>query len=483
MVRARSSMELALLDEANTRVLAGVGAADATDVEVALDERVVALDDTRSTLTRLAQGDGATAREADAILDVLDEFPIAEAEPVDIEMLYDAASFSRYAERPNGVRPRTDGLTELSIVGVLPRLILGEAIAGDVLVTGRDVDDDLIELVDEGGDAVREDGGWLGPEPSAPLDDLELFDLDPARSEFPAEFDRAATVIADSGMVAIDEWVVGLGESDSADPLFPLVEVAALSSSTSEALDDVVEDATQREMSEIVTARSDSEQQSRVLTIIAGVSALLAVACLAVVGFVVSRMARRSHQRAKLATLDRLTGIGNRHPLEERTALLVGDERFSEHLVAIIDLDRFKMVNDVFGHAAGDAILGELAARLDGCATDARAHHRGAVTSTVRLGGDEFLFSLHAPTSIDPSGVRRRLETMRTTPLVLDDGTELAIDFSVGIGHVRGPADLGKLMRSADLALYRDKSRRAAARSVDIEDGAAPPPVISTIRS
>ncbi len=65
-----------------------------------------------------------------------------------------------------------------------------------------------------------------------------------------------------------------------------------------------------------------------------------------------------------LALVDPVTGASSRHVLDTRIRPLVEAGRNQHHVVVVVDLDRFKMVNDAFGHAVGDALLHEIADRL-----------------------------------------------------------------------------------------------------------------------
>ncbi|MBI4939898.1 MAG: EAL domain-containing protein [Actinobacteria bacterium] len=154
----------------------------------------------------------------------------------------------------------------------------------------------------------------------------------------------------------------------------------------------------------------------------------------------------------RLALTDPVTGLGNRTCLEQQLeqALAVASP---EHPVGLLllDLDRFKVVNDSLGHVAGDALLVEVGRRLVGLAPS------GA--TVCRLGGDEFAVLLDpapgdAALLVVATSVRERL----SEPFVLADGASLVTTASVG---VTGCAEPGRsvvdLYRQADLALYQAK--------------------------
>lgn len=165
------------------------------------------------------------------------------------------------------------------------------------------------------------------------------------------------------------------------------------------------------------------------------------------------QVAEKAHQEAIVAaTTDFLTELPNRRAFV--AALEAQVEARSEQgsfAVAILDLDRFKVVNDTFGHAAGDQLLKEVAARL------LRAvGQRGLV---ARLGGDEFgvlLPDVRRASDAQAIGVRILREVNR--PLMVA-GLELAVSACCGFGiaRQRGTHTPSRLMADADLALYQAK--------------------------
>lgn len=149
---------------------------------------------------------------------------------------------------------------------------------------------------------------------------------------------------------------------------------------------------------------------------------------------------------------DALTGLANRHLFAERleqamTHARRHDERFA---LLFIDLDRFKQINDTFGHRIGDEMLRHIGARLT---RDLRAGD-----TVARLGGDEFALLLRDAgdhDSIRPI-VRRVMETV-TEPVCIE-GRRMAVSCSVGASFYPGSAaDAQALLHQADLAMYRQK--------------------------
>ena len=162
---------------------------------------------------------------------------------------------------------------------------------------------------------------------------------------------------------------------------------------------------------------------------------------------------RRAQRLLHLAARDRLTGVYNRGQFdvalefEVARALQLGHELS----VAVLDLDRFKNINDTFGHAAGDRVLVEVAARLA----------RGMRTSDMisRYGGEEFAVLL-PQTSRAAAAVR--VETLRAQiaafPIFTADGEELTITCSAGIAQLpMDGLDAGTLLARADQRLLAAK--------------------------
>jgi diguanylate cyclase (GGDEF)-like protein len=147
-----------------------------------------------------------------------------------------------------------------------------------------------------------------------------------------------------------------------------------------------------------------------------------------------------------LAATDPLTGIPNRRAFLERVTSAVADAAWGHQtVVCLVDLDRFKAVNDAAGHAAGDAVLKAVAIALGGAVRE---------TDTVaRLGGDEF--AVLADTSVSSSG-EMLAERLRTA--VAQVGGVRGVTASVGVAEVEPGDDVEDLMHRADAAMYRSKS-------------------------
>jgi diguanylate cyclase (GGDEF)-like protein len=162
------------------------------------------------------------------------------------------------------------------------------------------------------------------------------------------------------------------------------------------------------------------------------------------------------------AFYDGLTGLANRALLLDRADHAITRARREGHHIALllIDLDKFKQVNDTFGHAAGDRLLVAVAERLRSCA-------RGSDTP-ARLGGDEFALLLEAiDAPEDATAVAARLLDGLRAPVRFEDG-ELWPQASVGVAVWSGQADVEALLREADAAMYTAKRTGAGVVSCPI---------------
>ncbi|MFC4145611.1 putative bifunctional diguanylate cyclase/phosphodiesterase [Micromonospora mangrovi] len=176
--------------------------------------------------------------------------------------------------------------------------------------------------------------------------------------------------------------------------------------------------------------------------------------------FAVYRMARLSTEHEQLAALDPLTGLPNRKALLAEVAEQVHlhAERGARgepdgHLaLLLLDLDRFKHVNDALGHAVGDRLLVEVSARLSEAA--------GGGDLVARLGGDEFAILVPRLTGTEQAReVAGRVVAALAEPVCLD-GLPLDVGGSIGIAlYPEHGEDFATLMRHADVAMYDAKHR------------------------
>ena len=171
---------------------------------------------------------------------------------------------------------------------------------------------------------------------------------------------------------------------------------------------------------------------------------------------VTARLRGQVEQIEQLALYDALTGLANRRLFQDRAeqARLAALRDGGGFSLMLLDLDRFKEINDTLGHQAGDAVLEELANRL---------RRVGRASDTVaRLGGDEFaLVLLGARDGAHALFVADRIRRALDEPIALD-GLSLELETSIGIAVFPDHGDdIESLMRHADIALYASKEAHA----------------------
>ena len=182
--------------------------------------------------------------------------------------------------------------------------------------------------------------------------------------------------------------------------------------------------------------------------------------------------ARRIEAEQAIRTLafhDALTGLPNRRRFDDALAAAVESlpRSGASHGVLVLDLNGFKRVNDVFGHAVGDELLTAVGGCLGECVRE------GDIVS--RLGGDEFgILALNIGGAEAALGLALRIIGSLALP-VSAGGSQHAIGAAIGIALVpQDGTDPAELLRKADIALYRAKNEgRSALRFYEAEMGAA----------
>ncbi len=161
------------------------------------------------------------------------------------------------------------------------------------------------------------------------------------------------------------------------------------------------------------------------------------------------------HAQARIAHLawhDALTGLPNRSRLRDELEALLGRTARGEVLaLLLLDLDRFKPVNDTLGHAAGDALLRQVALRLRGCVRE--------TDIVARIGGDEFAIVQWGATQPAAASTlaRRVIEALAAPHVVAGHTVHVGVSVGVAIAPFDGQ-DPEVLQRHADLALFRAKA-------------------------
>lgn len=179
---------------------------------------------------------------------------------------------------------------------------------------------------------------------------------------------------------------------------------------------------------------------------VAGVAMLLALARMGLALVQADRL-RGSHH---LAVTDDLTGLANRRGFYDALRRLLATG--TPTAVVLIDLNRFKDVNDTLGHRVGDLLLAQVAVRLRHAVLDQGGRH------VARVGGDEFAVLLHGSgTEDDERAARRVTEALSTRYDV--DGVTVRMSAAAGLVHVPLHGDdLDELLRRADVAMYAAKA-------------------------
>lgn len=153
----------------------------------------------------------------------------------------------------------------------------------------------------------------------------------------------------------------------------------------------------------------------------------------------------------KQASLDQLTGLPNRRLLDDRIEQALARAKRDNQQVAIcfLDLDNFKQVNDLYGHAYGDKLLKQAAGRIQKCLRTS--------DTVARIGGDEFIVLL-PETGINAAEVAEKIRDSLHQPFILDDSLTLSISSSIGIAIYPDHAtNIRELMQHGDEAMYEAK--------------------------
>jgi diguanylate cyclase (GGDEF)-like protein len=161
------------------------------------------------------------------------------------------------------------------------------------------------------------------------------------------------------------------------------------------------------------------------------------------------------HQREieRLAYFDGVTGLPNRTLLSDRArqTLLLAARAEAPVALLLLDIDRFKTVNDSLGHAVGDQVLQHISARLLRVLRDS--------DTLARIGGDEFVVLLPGCVADDAMTVANKLRAALEAPIPLD-GSHARVQLTSSIGVCAFPrdgTDLDQLLKNADIAMYEAK--------------------------
>lgn len=186
---------------------------------------------------------------------------------------------------------------------------------------------------------------------------------------------------------------------------------------------------------------------SGVLDVLVPAVGAVSVAGHVVAAGVVARLRAGLGEARRRANTDSLTGLANRAGLGRVLDELAGES----YDLVLVDLDGFKPVNDTYGHAAGDALLVEIARRLAGVLDGID----GAVAA--RLGGDEFVLASPSPA---PTAAVLAADVIRVLADPIDVGAAtVTVRASIGAVHTARGEDPSRVLAAADAAAYEVKAR------------------------
>lgn len=176
--------------------------------------------------------------------------------------------------------------------------------------------------------------------------------------------------------------------------------------------------------------------------------------CLGVATDVTERAAAAARM-SMMAYHDPLTQLPNRRLLHDRLQVAMAQTRRNGNRLAmmLIDLDRFKPVNDRFGHEIGDVVLRSVAARMRACLRES--------DTLARVGGDEFVAVVLGIDAVeDALGVAEKIRAELIAPVLLDNGQQVSIAGSIGVALFPDHGESERVLQNrADEAMYVSKSR------------------------
>ncbi|GAB3349068.1 putative bifunctional diguanylate cyclase/phosphodiesterase [Modestobacter lapidis] len=225
-----------------------------------------------------------------------------------------------------------------------------------------------------------------------------------------------------------------------------------------EALETLVKEEARQHLAAADTALESMARSQRLLLVATPLLFGVGLVLVGLFAVVLTRSRRatlaQAEENRRQALHDGLTGLPNRTLLAERAtaALATTDGDPGPLALMLIDLDRFKEINDTLGHAYGDAVLRAVATRLQDTVR--------ATDTVARLGGDEFAILLPAV-----AGAEAALELAARAQAAMEgsievDGVFLDVDASIGIALADGHgSDVDGLLQNADIAMYVAKER------------------------
>ncbi len=462
LVEHRTSLIRSELDLLTVDILVSAALAAPLQRSVASSMRDAEYERGRQVASEVIGTEGEAAEDAGQLIDSIDRWrnPVA-AIPRPF-LIYGAIwDFETIAAGTlEGEIDQFDSISNLATLDQLVMLAVHEAVVARYAVAPEDFSPsaDLSGFLTSSASLVDATSNFLGPEPGQPIGAWHPPAANAAVHEVAAvaELNRlvGSSLLLDETRWT-ERWASGSLDAppNSLDQF--LTESIALSDETRTVVD-------QRVAEFRATMTADASRDRLFARLLWVLAALALLALLWSLRIVLRAGVGRSRRTLAQSSLDPLTGVSNRKALTREVAPRLADDWFDHHIVVTIDMDRFKLVNDGYGHATGDAVLEAIGA---GLARIAASDVAGA-GSAVRLGGDEFLLSLHGEDVIPEHTVRRLLDRLSSTLVSSSDGTLVRASFSYGLVVVQGSPDLGDVMQASDLEAYREKAGRYRASSI-----------------
>ncbi len=462
LLQIRSDLRRAMIAEVNTTMLSVFGEASGTAVVQRRTDRVEVVRASRARVDELAGANRPIAAEALVLGDGLGRDGLTEDE-ADPGMLFEGSWFVTVAGEPPDERTPSDqlALADLASLDSIGALVLNDALDAATVMTSPTVPELLTDYAERAEPYIRSDGGYLGPDRSQPLAGASVF-RDRAPDPHPAHDDVVARLV-ESRLWEYDRWIQSWQDVDPDEqpgpPPLTLAELVDETQTVDAEVRDIVDSELASAHASADGSATSSQRTSNVLIVLAS---LLAIAGIAPLVVALARRLRTFRRHADQIARDPLTGAGNRLQLDHVAALMHRSGADQHHVVIAVDLDRFKLVNDSLGHAAGDRVLVTVAQRLTDLVERWSRRSPAGSGTVIRMGGDEFLCALHTSAPIDEAQLRRELDAIRDDTIGVDHHA-VPLRFSLGLAFGTGACDLNQLVSVADLAAYEDKAVRARA--------------------
>ncbi len=415
-------------------------------------EPIANLERSAEELSRLVADGRVPEAAAPIVEDILEVAERAVADPGDLWALEEVAYISTTPSTFGPPEALPDRLLLATVLATSPSLVAIDALTLELDTSLDSLTPEVADYVDSTASIVQDDPGWFGPDRDTPFvggylpGDL-LEDVDP---ELLAALRAAAEI---DEVWSYDQWLIARLDSEGDAP-HPLSEIAPLARDAQAPLVDLL-----LARVDVAIAEATVDAPSAVLTrgwvVLAG-TAVTAVLALAVVAFV------RTRRLAAVAFGDPLTGTANRHRLHQLELEWAADGGPPYAAVAVLDLDRFKLINDSMGHAAGDHVLRHVGRGLNAVAEALRPNANRV--EVVRMGGDEFAVVVASSTPQVEATLQDRIAAIGG-PVEVGNGETVDIGVSVGVVMGAHPHDLASMIAAADLRAYETKQQRRATSS------------------